>query len=149
MARSGSLAAWEQRLAAQRREEDRLARERRQRERDQDKIRQQEHLAAQQRAAEEQTVAVEERMQALGAVLTSVLPLPPLSFERLLAAPRTPEFDPGPLGTPVPPPSHLDEDTGHTAMIERPSSERLAARTKSICPPTTPTCRPPAVSALT
>jgi restriction system protein len=44
MARSGSLAAWEQRLAAQRREEDRLARERRQREKDQERVRQQEHL---------------------------------------------------------------------------------------------------------
>ena len=35
-----------------------------------------------------------------------------------------------------------------SAMIERPSSERLAARTKSICPPTMPICRPPNVSAL-
>jgi restriction system protein len=119
MARSGSLAAWEQRLAAQRREEDRLARERRQRERDQDKIRQQEHLAAQQQAAEEQTAVVGERMKALGAVLTSVLPLPPLSFERLLAAPRTPDFDPGPLGTPVPPPDWGDYAPAPAAGLGR------------------------------
>ena len=83
MARIGSLAAWEQRLAAQRRDEDRLARERRQREKDTERLRQQEHLAERQRAAEEQTAEVEERMKALGEVLTSVLPLRPLTFERL------------------------------------------------------------------
>ena len=66
MARSGSLAALEQRLAAQRREDDRLARERRQRERDSERVRQQEHLASLQQQAEEQTAAVEERMKELG-----------------------------------------------------------------------------------
>ena len=90
MARIGSLAAWEQRLATQRRDEDRLARERRQREKDTERLRQQEHLAERQRAAEELTAEVEERMKALGEVLTSVLPLRPLTFERLLAAPREP-----------------------------------------------------------
>jgi restriction system protein len=108
MARSGSLAAWEQRLATQRREEDRLARERRLREKDQERVRQQEHLAARQQAAEEQTAEVEERMQALGEVLTSVLPLRPLTFERLLAAPREPAFDPGPLGSALPAPDWDD-----------------------------------------
>ena len=91
MARIGSLAAWEQRLAAQRRDEDRLARERRQREKDTERLRQQEHLAEQQRA-----------------VLTSVLPLRPLTFERLLAAPREPGFDPGPLGSALPAPDWDD-----------------------------------------
>src|SRR5689334_302732 len=104
MARSGSLAAWEQRLAAQRRDEDRLARERRQRERDSERVRQQEHLASRQREAEEQTAAVEERMKALGEVLASILPLRPLTFERLLATPRVPDFDPGPLGSALPAP---------------------------------------------
>ena len=108
MARSGSLAALEQRLAAQRREDDRLARERRQRERDSERVRQQEHLASRQREAEEQTAAVEERMTALGEVLTSVLPLRPLTFERLLATPRVPEFDPGPLGSALPAPDWDD-----------------------------------------
>jgi len=108
MTRSGSLAAWEQRLAAQRREEDRLARERRQREKDQERVRQQEQLAARQQAAEEQTAEVEERMKALGEVLTSVLPLRPLTFERLLAASRVPDFDPGPLGSALPPPDWGD-----------------------------------------
>jgi restriction system protein len=108
MARIGSLAAWEQRLAAQRREEDQLARERRQREKDTERVRQQEHLAERQRAAEEQTAEVEERMKALGEVLTSVLPLRPLTFERLLAAPREPGFDPGPLGSALSPPDWDD-----------------------------------------
>ena len=98
MARSGSLAEFEQRLAAQRREDDQLARERRQREKDQKLAHQQEHLKSQERAAEEQTAAVQERLKALEEVLTSVLPLRPLSFDRLMAAPRIPEFDPGPLG---------------------------------------------------
>ena len=86
MARIGSLAAWEQRLAAQRRDEDRLARERRQREKDSERLRQQEHLAERQRTAEEQTAEVEERMKALGEVLTSVLP-----HARLGAAQRDPQ----------------------------------------------------------
>jgi hypothetical protein len=108
MARSGSLAQWEQRLAAQRREDDRLARERRQREKDHERVRQQEHLESQQQAAEEQTAAVEERMKALEEVLARVLPLRPLSFDRLLAAPRTPEFDPGPLGAALAAPDWAD-----------------------------------------
>ena len=108
MARSGSLAAWEQRLAAQRRDEDRLARERRQRERDSERVRQQEHLASRQCEAEEQTAAVEERMKALGEVLTSVLAQRPLTFERLLATPRIPQFDPGPLGSALPAPDPDD-----------------------------------------
>jgi len=84
MARSGNLAALEQRLAAQRREDDRLARERRQREKDEERVRQQEHLESVQREAEERTAALQERMKALDEVLTSVLPLRPLSFDRLM-----------------------------------------------------------------
>jgi restriction system protein len=108
MARSGSIAQFEQRLAAQRREEDRQARERRQREKDQDRIREQEHLESQQGAAEEQTAEVEERMKTLEEVLSSVLSLRPLSFDRLLTTPRAPEFDPGPAGTPLPAPDWAD-----------------------------------------
>ena len=108
MARSGSLAALEQRLAAQRREDERLGRERRQRDKEQDKVRQQEHLESQQRAAEAKTAAVQERMKVLDEVLTSVLPLRPLSFGQLMAAPRTPDFDPGPLGPALPAPDWND-----------------------------------------
>jgi restriction system protein len=104
MARTGSLAALEQRLAAQRREDDRQARERRQRDNEQEKLRQQEHHESQQQAADEKTAAAQERMKALDEVLTSVLPLRPLSFDRLMAVPRTPEFDPGPLGSALPAP---------------------------------------------
>ena len=104
MARSGNLAAWEQRLAAQRREDDRQARERRQRDNEKERLLQQEHRESQQQAADEKTAAVQERMKALDEVLTSVLPLRPLSFDRLMAVPRTPEFDPGPLGPALPAP---------------------------------------------
>ena len=108
MARSGNLAALEQRLAAQRREDDRLARERRQRTGEQDRLRQQEHRESQQQAAEDQTAAVRERLKALDEVLPSVLPLRPLSFDLLMAAPRTPDFDPGPLGSALPAPDWND-----------------------------------------
>jgi restriction system protein len=108
MARSGSLAALEQRLAVQRREDDRRAREKRQRDRDQERVSQQEHLASQQEEAEEKTAGAQARMKALGEVLTSALPLRPLTFERLLAAPRTPDFDPGPLTAARPAPEWKD-----------------------------------------
>jgi len=98
MARTGSLAVLEQRLAAQRREDDRLARERRQRAGEQERLRQQEHRESQEQAADDKTAAVQERMKALDEVLTSVLPLRPLSFDRLMSVPRAPEFDPGPFG---------------------------------------------------
>lgn len=113
MARSGSLAALEQRLIAQRREDDRLAREQRQQERqqggEQERLRQQEHRESQQQeTADDKTAAVREQMKALDEVLTSVLPLRPLSFDRLMAVPRTPEFDPGPLADAVPAPDWND-----------------------------------------
>jgi restriction system protein len=108
MARSGSLAALEQRLAAQRREDDRLARERRQRDSEQERLRQQEHRESLQQAADEKTAAVQERMKTLDEVLTSVLALRPLSFDRLMAVPRTPDFDPGSLGDALPAPDWND-----------------------------------------
>ena len=108
MARSGSLAAWEQRLANQRREDDRQARLKKQAERDAERIAQQEHLAARQQEAEDKTAEVQARMKALGEVLTSVLAGRPLTFERLLAAPKTPEFDPGPLAAARPAPEWKD-----------------------------------------
>jgi restriction system protein len=120
MARSGSVAAWEHRLAAQRREDDRLARERRQRERDQDKLRQQEYLEAKQQEAADKTAALEEQTKALDEVLASVLPLRPLSFDRLLAAPRAPDFDPGPLGLTLPAPDWNDfRPTGLDGFLDR------------------------------
>jgi restriction system protein len=108
MARSGSLAAFERQLANQRREDDRQAREKRQRERDAERLRQQELLASQQQQAEDKTAAVQAQLKALGEVLTSVLPLRPITFERLLAAPKTPDFDPGPLAAAPPAPQWED-----------------------------------------
>ena len=137
MARSGNLAAWEQRLAAQRREDDRQARERRQRAGEQERLRQQEHRESQQQAADDKTAAVQERMKALDEVLISVLPLQPLSFDRLMAVPRTPEFDPGPLepAPPAPdwndfapdPPAGLGRLLGVTG---RPGRQMTEARTR-------------------
>ena len=88
MARSGKASDWQQRLAAQRQETERLAAERRQQERDREKARQEELLESQQRTAEEQTATVQEQIKSLEEVLTSVLPLPPMSFDRL-RAPRS------------------------------------------------------------
>jgi restriction system protein len=108
MSRSGNLAEWERRLAAQHRDDERLTRERTRREREQEKVRQQEHLESQQRTAVEQAAAVQEQIKNLDEVLTSVLPLPPMSFDRLMATPRTPAFDPGPLGAAQPDPDWRD-----------------------------------------
>ena len=108
MARSGNASDWQHRLAAQRQETERLAAERRQQQRDREKARQDELLESQQRTAEEQTAAVQEQIKSLEEVLTSVLPLPPMSFDRLMATPRTPAFDPGPLGVAVPGPDWSD-----------------------------------------
>jgi restriction system protein len=108
MARSGNASDWQHRLAAQRQEDERLARERRRQERDREKARQDEHLESQHQAAEEQTAAVQEQIKNLEEVLTSVLPLPPMSFDRLMATPRTPGFEPGPLGVAVPGPDWSD-----------------------------------------
>ncbi|MGH3202982.1 MAG: hypothetical protein ACRDOA_14765 [Streptosporangiaceae bacterium] len=98
MARRGKASDWQHGLAVQRQEDERLAAERRRQERDRERALQDEHLESQQRVAEEQTAAVQEQIKNLEAVLTSVLPLPPMSFDRLMATPRTPVFDPGPLG---------------------------------------------------
>ena len=108
MSRSGNLAEWERRLAAQHREDERLTRERTRREKEQEKVRQQEHLESQQRSADEQAAAVQEQIKGLDEVLTSVLPLPPMSFDRLMVTPRTPPFDPGPLGEALPDPDWHD-----------------------------------------
>jgi restriction system protein len=131
MARSGSLAAWEQRLATQRREDDRQARQKRQAERDAERIQQQDHLAARQQEAVDKTAATQARMKELGEVLTSVLALRPLTFERLLAAPKTPGFDPGPLAAAGPGPQWKDyapaPATGLSRFLGGGRQARLAA----------------------
>jgi restriction system protein len=135
MARSGNLAAWEQRLATQRREDDRQARAKRQHDRDAERVRQQEHLASRQQAAEDKTAEAQAQLKALGEVLTSVLPLRPLTFERLLAAPKTPDFDPGPLAAAAPAPAWKDyvpaPATGLARLFGgRQARQTAAARTR-------------------
>ena len=108
MARSGNLAEWQGRLAAQHQEDEGLARERRRQEQEQEKVRQQEHLESQRQAADGQTAEVLEQIKSLDEVLTSVLALPPMSFDRLMATPRTSPFDPGPLDVARPVPDWND-----------------------------------------
>ena len=98
MPRSGSLSEFERRLAAQRREDDRLDREQRKQDREQEKARQQAHLESRQAEADTMTAAVREQVKILAEVLTSVLPRPAVTFERLMAAPKVAPFDPGELG---------------------------------------------------
>jgi restriction system protein len=98
MARSGSLSEFERRLAAQRREDDRQDREQRKQDREQEKARQQAHLESRQAEADTMTAAVQEQVKTLAEVLTSVLPRPALTFERLMATPKLAPFDPGELG---------------------------------------------------
>ena len=133
MPRSGNASDWQHRLAAQRQEAEQLAAERRQQVRDRAKARQQEHLEAQQEAAAEQTAAVQERVKSLEEVLTSVLALPPMSFDRLLVTARTPPFDPGPLGTADPGPDWSDfapaERTGLARFLKFLNATRFKRQT--------------------
>jgi restriction system protein len=118
MPRSASLADRERRLAAHR-DDERLTRQRRQQEKDEEKTRQQEHLGSQQRAADEQTAAVQEQIKSLDEALTSALPLPPLSFDRLMVIPRTPALDPGALGAAVPGPEWSDFAPVRPGVLKR------------------------------
>jgi len=92
MFRSRNPPQWQHRPAAQQRADERLARERRN---EQEKVRQQDHLQAQQRAADERTAAAAEQVKHLDEVLTSVLSLPPVNFDQLMVTPRMPPLDPG------------------------------------------------------
>jgi restriction system protein len=67
-----------------------------------------ERRESQQRTADGKTAAVERQIKTLDEILTSALPLAPLSFESLMISPGTPRFDPGPLGLVLPAPSWGD-----------------------------------------
>src|SRR5208282_135874 len=103
MAWSGSP-EWKRRLTVQHADNDRQTREQARQAREQEKDRQQEHAEAQQQAAAAKTAEVERQIKTLDEVLTSTLALPPFTFKRLMTFPRTPEFDPGPLGHGLPAP---------------------------------------------
>lgn len=108
MARSGGRSEWERSLAADRREAERQEREQARLAKEREKARQQQHVESQQRATERKTAAVERQVKTLDEVLTSVLPLPSLSFERLMVSPQVAQFDPGLLGLPIPAPNWED-----------------------------------------
>jgi restriction system protein len=97
MAWSGSP-EWKRRLVVQHADDNGPTREQARRAREQDKDRQQEHAEAQQQAAAAQTAEVERQVKTLDEVLTSALAWPPFTFERLMTFPKTPEFDPAPVG---------------------------------------------------
>jgi restriction system protein len=61
-----------------------------------------------QQEAQEKTAAIEQQVKALDEILSSILRLPPWSFERLVASPREPRFEPGPLGLALPAPAWED-----------------------------------------
>ena len=124
LARHGQMLSCLRHLAAQHREDERLARERtRQETLAEEQVRQQEHQESQQRAADEQTAEVQEQIRRLDEVLTSVLALAPVSFDRLRATPRIPAFDPGPLGVAGPDPDWRDfapaEPRGLRGFLDR------------------------------
>lgn len=106
--RSGGRSEWERSLAVQRREAERQAREQARLSKEREKLRQQQHLESQQRATDRKSAAVERQVKTLDGVLTSILPLPAWGFESLMVSPRVAQFDPGPLGVPIPEPNWED-----------------------------------------
>jgi restriction system protein len=65
----------------------------------------QQHRESSQQAAQEKTAAIEQQVTVLDEILASAVALPPWSFERLVASPKEPRFEPGPLGLAVPAPA--------------------------------------------
>src|SRR5689334_22775780 len=97
----GGRSEWERQLAAQRREAERQAREAARHTKEQEKVRQAEHVAQQQRLAETKTAAVTAEIDILDHILVSVLDRPPITFDGLKVTPKTPSFQPGKLAAPL------------------------------------------------
>ena len=108
MARSGSRSQWERQQAALRREIERQEREKARLAKEREKARQQQHVEAQQHAAEAKTATVEQQINVLDTILTSILSLLALTFDAFKATPELPPFDPGPLGVAEPSPDWND-----------------------------------------
>ncbi len=104
MSRSGGRSEWERQQAAQRRATEQWAREQARLLKEQEKVLRQQHLESQQQAADAKTAAVDRQIAAIDEVLTRILPLAPLSFDRLKVVPKLPSFDPGPLAIAHPAP---------------------------------------------
>jgi restriction system protein len=101
MPQGGGQSDWQRRQAEQRREAD-------QRKRDQAKLAKEQYLAAQLRIADDRTFELDRQVKVLDEILTNSLSRPPLTFQQFKVAPRTPSFDPGPLGIPAPAPKWAD-----------------------------------------
>jgi restriction system protein len=95
---------WKRRLAVHHADDDWQTREQARQAREGEKGRQHERAEAQQQAADAKTAEVEQQIKTLGEVLRSALALPPFTLEGLMAFPKTPEFDPGPLSQGLPAP---------------------------------------------
>ena len=108
MPSGGARSEWERRMAAQRREAERLVREQARLAKEQEKARKEQHLAAQQRTADTRTAVVEHEVKNLDEVLTSVLQLRPLSFADLMLPSVPSRFEPGALATATPSPNWDD-----------------------------------------
>jgi len=104
MARSGGRSEWDRQQAAFRRDMERQARDAARLAKEREKKRQEEHQRSQLHTAEAKTAAVEQEIRVIDAVLTSVLPLPTMNFERLKDTPQIASFDPGPLAAVAPAP---------------------------------------------
>ena len=91
-------------MAAQRREAERQAREAARLAKEQERLTRERYLAARQQEADEKTNLVEVQIRTLDEILTSILTLAPLTFQRLMSAPKVAPFRPGAMGTPLPAP---------------------------------------------
>jgi restriction system protein len=96
---SASRSQWERQQAAARRELERQAREQARLAKERERAAREKYLAAQQDEAASNTAAVNQRIATLDQVLTGVLALRPVGFEKLKIVPRIPHFDAGPLAS--------------------------------------------------
>ena len=108
MDRSGGRSQWEREMAAQRREAERQVREQARLAKERERAAQQRHIGSQQRTAELRTSEVEQQARTLDKVLTSILPLPAVTFDSLKLTPELPGFEPGPLRIAEPAPDWND-----------------------------------------
>jgi restriction system protein len=135
MPQSGGRSQWERQVAAQRREAEQQAKEEARRQKEEEKARKLRHLESQQREAEAKTAAVERRIKLLDEVLTSILPLSPLSFERLKVSPQISRFDPGPLGRALPAPDWSQFAPAEPSALARLFGGELERRRPSLTLP--------------
>jgi restriction system protein len=120
MARGGSYSQWQRQMAAERREAERREKERQRQAKEREKAAKERYLASRQHEAEAKTAESERQIVVLDDILTSVLPLTPLTFGALKATQSLPRFDGGALALPRPAP-----DWSTFAPIEPTGMSRL------------------------